>query len=109
MPEKHVGLVLCNQCVDLFGGLAVVEIAALHGQPLEKRADESQKNLELRYPDEIDGLAIRLQGPESLLFVNFWVVVQGAKDDFVVFRKLLYLIESPQLVSFFERIGNAGQ
>ena len=32
---------------------------------------------------------------ESVLLVDFWVVVECTKDDFVVLCKLLYLIECP--------------
>ena len=78
-------------------------------QSFEKSANQSQKNLRLADFDEIDGLAIGLQGTKSVLFVHFGIVVQGTKDDFVALRELLYLVESPQLVSFFKRIRDAGQ
>ena len=104
------GVVLLSfLCLDFLGGLAVVEIAALQGQTLEKGAHKPQKYLQFRYSDEVDGLAIGLQGSKSVLFVDFRVVVQGAEHDFVVLGELLYLVESPQLVAFFKRIGYAGQ
>ena len=46
---------------------------------------------------------------KSLLLVDARVVVQRTKDDFVMLGKLLYLVESPQLIAFFERKRNAGQ
>ena len=51
---------LHNQAVDSLGGSVVVEIAALHGQTLEEGTDETQKYLQFRNPDEIDGLTIGL-------------------------------------------------
>lgn len=65
--------------------------------------------MQLRDFDEVDGLTIRLKGMKCILLVDFGVVVQGTEDNFVVFRKLLYLVESPQLVSFLKRIRDAGQ
>ena len=109
LPKQYVGLVLGNQLVYFLGGAAVVEIAALHGQPLEEGAHEAQEDLRFRHFDETDGLAIGLQCTKSVLLVHLGVVVQGTKDDLVALRKLLYLVECPQLVAFFERIGNAGQ
>ena len=109
LPIKHVRLVLGNQCVDFLGSLVVVEIAALHGQSLKESANKSQKNLQLVESDKVDGLAIRLQSTKSVLLAYLGVVIQGTEDDFVMLRKLLYLVESPQLVAFFKRIGYAGQ
>ena len=98
-----------NQCVDFSRSFAIVEIAALHRQPFEKGADEPQENLRLGDFDEVDGLAIRLQGMKGILFADLWIVVKRAKDDFVVLRELLYLVECPQLITFFKRVRNAGQ
>ena len=106
---EHVGLVLGDECVYFFGCLTVVEIAALHGQALEEGADEPQKYLSLVDFDEAYRLTIGLQGMKGVLLADLWVVVERAKDDFVVLCKLFYLVESPQLVAFFERIGDAGQ
>ena len=50
-----------------------------------------------------------MQGSKSVLFAYLGVIIQGTEDDFVMLRELLYLVESPQLVAFFERIGYAGQ
>ena len=109
LPIQHVRFVFGNQCVDFLGGFAVVEIAALHGQPLKESPDKSQKDLQLVESDKVDGLAIRLQGSKSVLFAYLGVIIQGTEDDFVMLRELLYLVESPQLVAFFKRIGYAGQ
>ena len=109
LPKQHVGFVLGNQGVDFSGGLAVVEVAALQGQALAEGTDETQQYLWLADLDEVDGLAIRLQGTKGILFVDLRVVVQGTKDDFVALGELLYLVESPQLIAFFKREGNAGQ
>ena len=46
---------------------------------------------------------------ERILLADFRIVVQGTEDDFVAFGKLFYLVESPQLVAFFKRIGDARQ
>ena len=46
---------------------------------------------------------------ESVLLVDLGVVVQSAKDNLVMFCELFYLVESPQLIAFFQRIGDAGQ
>lgn len=46
---------------------------------------------------------------ESVLLVDFWVVVERTKDDFVVLCKLLYLIECPQFITFFKREWDAWQ
>lgn len=100
---------LGNQRVDFLGGLAVVEIAALQGPAFEKSAYQSQQDLQLVEFDKTDRLAIGLQGTESILFVHFAVVVQGAEDDFVVLRELLYLVECPQLIAFFKGKWDAGQ
>ena len=108
LPKQHVGFVLGNQGVDFLGGHAVVEVAALHGKALAEGADETQQNLRLADFDEVDGLAIRLQGTKGILFADLGVVVQGTKDDFVALGKLFYLVECPQLIAFFKRIGNAG-
>ena len=109
LPKQHVGLVLGNQGVDFSGGLAVVEVAALHRKAFQKGSDEAQKYLRLANLDEVDGLAIGLQGTKGILFADLRVVVQGAKDDFVVLGELFYLVECPQLIAFFKRKGNAGQ
>ena len=98
-----------NQGIDFFGCLAVVKISALQGQTLEEGADEPQKYLSLVDFDEAYRLTIGLQGMKGVLLADLWVVVERAKDDFVVLCKLFYLVESPQLVAFFERIGDAGQ
>ena len=46
---------------------------------------------------------------KGILFADFWVVVQCTKDDFIVLGKLLYLVECPQFIAFFKRIGDTGQ
>ena len=46
---------------------------------------------------------------ESVLLIDFWVVVERTKDDFVVLCKLLYLIECPQFITFFKRERDAWQ
>ena len=109
LPKKHVGLVFGNQGVDFLGRLAVVKIPALQGNPFEEGAHEPPQDLQFSYLDEIDGLAIGLQGMESVLLVDFWVVVERTKDDFIVLCELLYLVESSQLVTFFKRVRDAGQ
>ena len=109
LTEEHVGFVLGNQGVDFSGGLAVVEVTALQGQALAEGTDETQQYLWLADLDEVDGLAIRLQGTKGILFVDLRVVVQGTQDDFVALGELFYLVESPQLIAFFKRKGNAGQ
>ena len=81
----------------------------MHGQAFKESADESQEDLQLVDLDETDRLAVRLQGTEGVLLADLWVVVEGAKDNLVVLRKLFYLVERPQLVAFFKRIRNAGQ
>ena len=95
LPEEHVRMVLGNQCIDFFCGLAVVKVSALHGQTFEKRPCKTQQDLQFRDPDEVDGLAIRLQGSKGVLLVDFRVVVEGTEYDLVVLRELLYLVESP--------------
>ena len=109
LPVKHIRFVLGNQGVDFLGGLVIEKIAALQGQTFDKRTHEAQKDLQLCHLDETDGLAIGLQSAKSILFVDVRVVVEGTKDDFVAFGELFYLVESPQLVAFFKRIGYAGQ
>ena len=39
--------------------------------------------------DETDGLAIRLQGTESVLLADLWVIIQGTKNQIVMLGKLL--------------------
>ena len=46
---------------------------------------------------------------EGILLADFRIVIQGTENNLIVFGELLYLVESSQLVAFFERIRDAGQ
>ena len=75
LPIQHVRFVFGYQRINLFCGLAVVEIAALHGQSLKESANKSQKDLQLVESDKVDGLAIRLQGTKSVLFAHLDIII----------------------------------
>jgi hypothetical protein len=99
---------LLNELVDFARCLAIVKIAALHRQSLQESPNQPKQDLKLRYLDEIDGLAVGLEGVKGFLLIDLRIVVEGAEHNLIVFRELPDLVVSPEFVAFFKRIGYAG-
>ena len=84
LAEEQVGLVFRDESVDLARGFFVVKISTLQREPLKECLEYAKQDPGFRQFDEIDGAAIRLKCLKRLLFIDVWVVVEGAEHDFVV-------------------------